>query len=105
MECATADTGCVTTVLVNNIHCSSCVLYVQDVLTSLGPAVQRVETSILSHEVRIYHTKSLFTSNICQALSSAAFEIHSATTVDGSGMKLQEFDFSTDSDEIGRAHV
>lgn len=98
MECATAATGCVTTVLVNNIHCASCVLYIQDVLTSLGPAVQRVETSILSHEVRIYHTKSLSTSNICLALSGAAFEIHSATTVDGSGMKLQEFDLSTDSD-------
>lgn len=98
MECASADTGCVTTVLVNNIHCASCVLYIQDVLTSLGPAVQRVETSILSHEVRIYHTKSLSTSNICLALSGAAFEIHSATTVDGSGMKLQEFDLSTDSD-------
>lgn len=98
MECASADSGCVTTVLVNNIHCASCVLYIQDVLASLGPAVQRVETSILSHEVRIYHTKSLSTSNICLALSGAAFEIHSATTVDGSGMKLQEFDLSTDSD-------
>lgn len=98
MECATAATGCITTVLVNNIHCASCVLYIQDVLTSLGPAVQRVETSILSHEVRIYHTKSLSISDICLALSGAAFEIHSATTVDGSGMKLQEFDLSTDSD-------
>lgn len=98
MECATAATGCVTTVLVNNIHCASCVLYIQDVLASLGPAVQRVETSILSHEVRIYHTKSLPISDICLALSGAAFEIHSATTVDGSGMKLQEFDLSNDSD-------
>ena len=98
MECATAATSCVTTVLVNNIHCASCVLYIQDVLTSLGPAVQRVETSILSHEVRIYHAKSLSTSDICLALSGAAFEIHSATTVDGSGMKLQEFDLSTNSD-------
>lgn len=98
MECATAATSCVTTVLVNNIHCASCVLYIQDVLTSLGHAVQRVETSILSHEVRIYHAKSLSTSDICLALSGAAFEIHSATTVDGSGMKLQEFDLSTNSD-------
>lgn len=98
MECDTAATGCVTNVLVNNIHCASCVLYIQDVLTSLGPAVQRVETSILSHEVRIYHTKSLPISDICLALSAAAFEVHSATTVDGSGMKLQEFDLSNDSD-------
>lgn len=98
MERAIAATGCVTTVLVNNIHCASCVLYIQDVLTSIGPAVQHVETSILSHEVRIYHTKSLSTSDICLALSGAAFEIHSATTVDGSGMRLQEFDLSTDSD-------
>lgn len=98
MECATAATGCVTTVLVNNIHCASCVLFIQDVLASLGPVVQRVETSILSHEVRIHHTKSLSTSDICLALSGAAFEIHSATTVDGSGIKLQEFDLSNDSD-------
>lgn len=97
MECTTAATGCVTTVLVNNIHCASCVLYIQDVFASLGPAVERVETSILSHEVRIYHTKSLSISDICLALSGAAFEIHSATTVDGSGMKLQEFAPSNDS--------
>lgn len=98
MEYDTAATSCLTTVLVNNIHCSSCVLYIQDVLASLGPAVQRVETSILSHEVRIYHIKSLSISDICLALSGAAFEIHSATTVDGSVMKLQEFDLSNDSD-------
>ena len=96
MECDTTEPGCVTTLLVNNIHCASCVLYIQDVLAGLGPAVQRVETSILSHEVSILHAKTVSMSDICLALSGAAFEIHSATTVDGSGLRVQEYDLSKD---------
>ncbi|MCJ1463593.1 hypothetical protein MMC07_002201 [Pseudocyphellaria aurata] len=93
-----AKRGLVTVVLVNNIHCASCVSSVQDVVTGFGNAVDSVEASILSHEVRIHHAKSLSTSDICLALSSAAFEIHGAVTVDSCGVTIQEFDLTKNPD-------
>lgn len=93
---STAELGWVTVVLVNNIHCASCVSSVQDVLAGFGNAVRNVEASVLSHEVRIHHAKSLSISDICAALSSAAFEIHGAVTVDSSGIRVQEFDLAKD---------
>lgn len=95
---STAEFGWVTVVLVNNIHCASCVSFVQDVFAAFGNAVHSVEASILSHEVRIHHAKSLSTSEICLALSSAAFEIHGAATVDSLGVKVQEIDLTNDPD-------
>lgn len=95
---STAEFGWVTVVLVNNIHCASCVSFVQDVFAAFGNAVHSVEASILSHEVRIRHAKSLSTSEICLALSSAAFEIHGAATVDSLGVKVQEIDLTNDPD-------
>lgn len=95
---STAQLGWVTVVLVNNIHCASCVSFVQDVLAGFGNAVHSVEASILSHEVRIHHAKSLSTSDICLALSSAAFEIHGAVTVDNFGVRVQELDLTKDPD-------
>lgn len=94
----TSELGWMTVVLVNNIHCASCVSFVQDVLARFGNAVHSVEASILSHEVRIHHVKSLSISDICLALSSAAFEVHSAMTVDSSGIRVQEFDRTNDPD-------
>lgn len=89
-----AEPGWVTTALVNNIHCASCVSYIRDVFARFGHTVQRVETSTLSQEVRIHHTKSLHTSDIWLALSRNAFEIHSAVTVDSSGVRVEEVDLS-----------
>lgn len=91
---STAKLGWVTVVLVNNIHCASCVSSVHDVLARFGNAVHSVEASILSHEVRVQHAKSLSTSDIWRALSSAAFEIHGAVTVDSSGERIREIDLS-----------
>lgn len=86
----TADSGWTTIAFVNNIHCASCVAYIQDIFSAFGPAIQRVQVNILSHQVVIHHQCILSTSNICRALSAAAFEIDSATTVDPSGVKVQE---------------
>ena len=89
---STAELGWMTVVLINNIHCASCVSSVHDVLARFGNAVHSVEASILSHEVRVQHSKSLSTSDIWRALSSAAFEIHGAVTVDSSGERIRELD-------------
>lgn len=93
-----AELSRTTTILVNNIHCASCVSYIQDVFASFGPAVQRVEVSVLSHEVRISHESSLSASEICHALLGAAFEVCSATTVDAAGAKIHESSFTKDGD-------
>lgn len=94
----TSNLGRTTTILVNNIHCASCVSHIQDVFASFGPAVRRVEVSILSHEVRIFHDNVLSASQICHTLLGAAFEVRSATTADAAGVKLQELSFAKDND-------
>ena len=79
-----------TTILVRNIHCASCVSYIQRTLGRLGNAVHQVDTSILSHEVRILHERTLSASEICRSLSDAAFEVYSAVTLDESQCKVTE---------------
>ena len=79
-----------TTILVKNIHCASCVSYIQSTLGRFGNAVHQVDTSILSHEVRVLHERTLSASEICRALSDAAFEVYSAVTLDESECKVQE---------------
>ena len=91
---ASSELSQTTAILVNNIHCASCVSYIEDVLASFGPAVRRVEVSILSHEVRILHDNLLSASQICRALLGAAFEVCSATTLDATGAKIQELVFA-----------
>lgn len=94
---ATPHLSRTTTILVNNIHCASCVSHVEDVFTSFDPAVRRVEVSILSHEVRILHDNLVSASQICRVLLGAAFEVCSATTVDSTGTKIQELSFAKES--------
>lgn len=91
---ATSDLSRTTTILVNNIHCASCVSHIEDVFASFGPAVRRVEVNILSHEVRILHDNPISASQICRALLGAAFEVCSSTTVDATGAKIQELSFA-----------
>ena len=79
-----------TTILVKNIHCASCVSYVQRTLARFGSLIHRVDTSILSHEVRVLHERALSASAICRSLSDAAFEVYSAVTLDESQRKVQE---------------
>ena len=85
------DSAWTTTILVQNVHCASCVSYIQRVLTGASNiAVHRVETNILSHEVTVHHDRLISASSLCQRLSEAAFEVYSATTFDQHGAKVQE---------------
>lgn len=78
------------TILVKNVHCASCVSYIQRVLSRFGDAVHQVDTNIITHQVRILHQSTLSASEICRALSDAAFEVYSAVTRDESERKVQE---------------
>ena len=78
------------TILVKNVHCASCVCYIQRILGRFGDTVHRVDTNILTHQVRILHQSTLSTSAVCRALSDAAFEVYSAVTRDENERKVQE---------------
>ena len=79
-----------TTILVNNIHCASCVSYVQRTLARFGNAIHQLDISLSSRQVRILHDKTLSASELCRSLSDAAFEVLSALTLDENERRVQE---------------
>ncbi|GLA78619.1 hypothetical protein CBS63078_9191 [Aspergillus niger] len=66
-----------TTLLVGNLHCPSCVATVQETLTSLRPAPFSISTSIVLHEIKVFHPITLSASRIAHALEDAGFELDS----------------------------
>ncbi|KIW15763.1 hypothetical protein PV08_05813 [Exophiala spinifera] len=81
-----------TTVLINNVHCASCLSYIQDVLSTLQPAPLTISANYISHEVTIVHFPDHSANDIARALSDAAFEVQSVQTVDESGHVIYEQD-------------
>lgn len=80
-------TSCLRSIfLVNNIHCASCVAYVEEVLSQI-PGVEEVDVSILTQEVRVYHGEGTDASILAKALIQAAFEVHHVTTY-GEGERI-----------------
>ncbi|PGH06061.1 hypothetical protein AJ80_08229 [Polytolypa hystricis UAMH7299] len=85
-----------TTLLVNNIHCNSCVVYAKEVLF-FSPYVLNVDISLLAHEVRIRHDSQISPQQLVKALVDAAFEVHHASTCDESGTTISDVDLSSPS--------
>lgn len=83
-----------TTLLVNNIHCASCVAYAKDVLLVL-PHVRDVDISVVAHSVRVRHGPQTQTSVIVKAMLDAAFEVFHASTQDAAGRKINDMDTSS----------
>ncbi|KAJ5386580.1 hypothetical protein N7509_009121 [Penicillium cosmopolitanum] len=76
---------------VSNVHCSSCVAYITEVLTEI-PTVTDIDVSILTHEVRVSHGASAHPADLVVALIQAAFEVYHATTFDERGSIVSELD-------------
>lgn len=76
---------------VNNVHCSSCVAYVTEVLSEI-PSVQNIDVSILTHEVRVTHGSSAQPTELLTALIQAAFEVLHVTTYSNRGAIAFELD-------------
>jgi heavy metal translocating P-type ATPase len=76
---------------VSNVHCSSCVAYITEVLSEI-PGVQDIDVSILTHEVRVSHGISVQVADLVTALIQAAFEVHHVTTYDEWGVIVSELD-------------
>ncbi|CAG7990750.1 unnamed protein product [Penicillium salamii] len=75
-----------TTFLVDNLHCPSCVTTVQETLGALRPAPFSVSTSIVLHEIKVSHPITLSATRIARALEDAGFELDSispSTSPDG----------------------
>ncbi|OJD16746.1 hypothetical protein AJ78_03125 [Emergomyces pasteurianus Ep9510] len=90
----TEETKLITTVLlVNNIHCASCVAYAKEVLFHI-PHILSVDVSILAHEVHVRHGPQVSTNDLVRSLIEAAFEVCHASSRDDSGAEISDMDVS-----------
>ena len=92
------DDRLITTMLVNNIHCASCVLHIQGILKNFNPVLREVAVSVVTHEVRVVHPSFIETSSLCQVLADAAFGLYSASSVNGHGDTVTQIDFQQHDD-------
>ncbi|KAH8113464.1 heavy metal translocatin [Phellopilus nigrolimitatus] len=64
-----------TTLLVSNLHCSSCVNTIRETLSSLSPPPISLHTSIVSQSVSVKHSPDLNADAIKGALDEAGFDL------------------------------
>jgi len=82
-----------TTVLINNLHCSSCLHYIQEVLSSIyQPAPLSTTADYVSQEVVVIHSPQLSAHEISRALLDAAFEVQRVQTKDEFGHVIYKRD-------------
>ncbi|KAE9987526.1 hypothetical protein EG328_002511 [Venturia inaequalis] len=80
------------TVLINNLHCASCLDYIQEVLSIFQPAPLPTTVDYVSQEVVVVHSPKISAHEIFRALLDAAFEIQSVQTKDEFGHIVYEQD-------------
>ncbi|KAK6364229.1 uncharacterized protein PV06_02522 [Exophiala oligosperma] len=83
----------VSTFLVSNIHCPSCVTYVQDVLREI-PNILSVQISLIDQTIRVKHAHDKTQDRITKELLEAAFEVQHVTTVGADGVQTCDYDVS-----------
>ncbi|KAJ5092828.1 ATPase P-type K/Mg/Cd/Cu/Zn/Na/Ca/Na/H-transporter [Penicillium angulare] len=81
-------------VWVGNVHCASCIAYVNEVLSEI-PSVKDIDVSILTHEVRLNHGVFVQPADLATALIHAAFEVYHVSTYDDRNNVLSELDTTT----------
>ncbi|RAH40102.1 putative copper resistance-associated P-type ATPase [Aspergillus brunneoviolaceus CBS 621.78] len=79
------------TFLVSNIHCASCVAYIDEVLSGIAGVI-KVDVSVLTHEVRVMHTAGVESPDLAKALIDASFDVHHATSYEPKGSVVADFD-------------
>lgn len=79
-----------TTALISNIHCGSCLTYIQEVLTNLRLEPLSITANYVSHELQIIHPPEHSGDDITRALSDAAFEVRSVRTENEFGRIIYE---------------
>ncbi|KZT12583.1 uncharacterized protein LAESUDRAFT_639225, partial [Laetiporus sulphureus 93-53] len=64
-----------TTIFVSNLHCSSCVRTIEDALSSLSPAPNSVDVSVVTQTITVRHSTELSPPAIRTAIDQAGFDI------------------------------
>ncbi|KAL8733237.1 MAG: hypothetical protein Q9166_002254 [cf. Caloplaca sp. 2 TL-2023] len=103
MAAAPAEIYWVTTILVKNIHCGSCISIIKHALSFFGPAVFPPKVSLLSQTVEVRHRSSLPVRELCAELAHAAFDVVSASTDDESGRRVRDVEFTIQDDWLEAA--
>ncbi|KAL2043868.1 hypothetical protein N7G274_003388 [Stereocaulon virgatum] len=78
------------TILINNIHCASCVSHIQRIFAGHDAAPQCISIDTSTKAVRVLHQRSPYALKLCDWLSRANFEVLKATTSDEKGHVVQE---------------
>lgn len=73
----------ITTLLVSNLHCSTCSSSIEGLLSELSPPPLDISISILDHTVTVTHTQLLSPLDIIDALLEAEFELDSVESASG----------------------
>ncbi|KAL5043782.1 hypothetical protein BDW71DRAFT_187363 [Aspergillus fruticulosus] len=81
------------TFFVSNVHCTSCVAYINQVLAGT-PGIADIDVSIFTHEVHVVHTRGTSPLSIAGILADAAFEVHHVTTRNSAGV-ISDLDTAT----------
>jgi Cu+-exporting ATPase len=71
--------GIITTILIDNLHCPSCVTTVNQILNELSPRPSHISASIVNNTVVVKHPPALESKAITQRLVDAGFEIQSVS--------------------------
>jgi len=90
------------TFLVPDLHCPSCVSYIEGTLFALDPKPISVSHSIVSHSVTVYHDASLLVQTISEALERAGYEVYSFIQDSSSTDVNALTDVADDTDNSGR---
>jgi P-type Cu+ transporter len=77
--------------LVNNVHCPSCVSYAEHLLRPLSD-ITNVTISIMNHEIRIDHLRAKTAHAAVQELANGAFEIQHVKTTDSDGRTISDYE-------------
>ncbi|KAJ5085342.1 hypothetical protein N7532_010113 [Penicillium argentinense] len=94
-----------TTILVDNLHCPSCVANVQETLSTLRPAPFSVTTSVILHEIKVIHPITLNASRIARALTDAGFELDTVLPSVSHDDDVEAQDYTSGStSKSGRTH-
>ena len=70
-----AEGDSITTILVRNLHCSSCVHTIREALSAISPSPTTVHISIVSQSVIAHHPKELSLAAMESALVGAGFDV------------------------------
>ena len=80
----------ITTFLIENLHCPSCVTNIQQTLAHLDSQIVLHSCSIVSHSVSLRHGRSLSVPIIAQAFEDAGFKIQSVAQEHDGEIQLYE---------------